>query len=65
VLRTKGLFTVYHTLYWQAHIWLHTKSSPGYYIGRVFLLPWLLRRARRSTTYNERLATGFQILATK
>lgn len=65
VLRTKGLFTVYHTLYWQAHIWLHTKNSPMYHLGRLFLLPWLLRRARLSTTYNDRLATGFQILATK
>ena len=33
--------------------------------GRILILPWLLRRARRSSTYNERLATGYQILATK
>jgi hypothetical protein len=59
------LFTVYHTLYWQAHIWLHTKRSLGYAIGRVVILPWLLRHARRSTTYNERLATGYQMLASK
>jgi SAM-dependent methyltransferase len=65
LVRTKGLFTVYHTLYWQAHIWLHTKRSPMYLLGRVILLPWLLRRARRSRTYNDRLATGYQILATK
>lgn len=65
VVRTKGLFTVYHTLYWQAHIWLHTKRSPTYLMGRLILLPWLLRLARRSVTYNERLATGYQILATK
>ena len=50
---------------WQAHIWLHTKRSPLYLLGRVILLPWLLRRARRSRTYNDRLATGYQILATK
>lgn len=65
VVRTKGLFTVYHTLYWQAHIWLHTKKSPMYLLGRLLLLPWLLRRSRDSSTYNERLATGYQILATK
>lgn len=65
VVRTKGLFTVYHTLYWQAHIWLHTKRTPLYLIGRFLLLPLLLRRARRSSTYNERIATGYQILATK
>ena len=65
VVRTKGLFTVYHTLYWQAHIWLHTKRSVPYLIGRILLLPWLLRRARRSSTYNDRLATGYQLLATK
>jgi SAM-dependent methyltransferase len=65
VVRTKGLFTVYHTLYWQAHIWLHTKRSPLYLLGRISLLPWLLRRARRSTTYNERMATGYQLLAMK
>lgn len=65
VLRTKGLFTVYHTLYWQVHIWLHTKRTPLYHLGRLVLLPWLLSQSRRSTTYNERLATGFQILATK
>jgi SAM-dependent methyltransferase len=65
VVRTRGLFTVYHTLYWQAHIWLHTKRSIKYAIGRIVLLPWLLRRAKRSTTYNERLATGYQIVATK
>ena len=65
VVRSKGLFTVYHTLYWQAHIWLHTKRTIGYALGRILILPWLLKRARRSTTYNERLATGYQILATK
>jgi SAM-dependent methyltransferase len=65
VIRTKGLFTVYHTLYWQAHVWLHTRRSIGYAIGRMVILPWLLRRAQRSTTYNDRLATGYQILATK
>jgi SAM-dependent methyltransferase len=65
VVRTKGLFSVYQTLYWQAHIWLHTKRSLLYQVGRVLLLPLLLHRARNSTTYNERLATGFQILATK
>lgn len=65
LVRTKGLFTVYHTLYWQAHIWLHTKRSPLYLLGRIVLLPWLLSRARRSRTYNERMATGYQILATK
>jgi SAM-dependent methyltransferase len=65
LVRTKGLFTVYHTLYWQIHIWLHTKSSPMYLLGRHTLLPFLLRRARRSTTYNERMATGYQLLATK
>lgn len=65
LVRTKGLFTVYHTLYWQMHIWLHTKRSPMYMLARHTLLPLLLRRARRSTTYNERLATGYQILAAK
>ncbi|MBA3831429.1 MAG: methyltransferase domain-containing protein [Chthoniobacterales bacterium] len=65
VVRTRGLFTVYHTLYWQAHIWLHTKRTPLYLLGRLIVLPMLLRRARRSTTYNERMATGYQILATK
>jgi SAM-dependent methyltransferase len=65
VVRTKGLFTVYHTLYWQVHIWLHTKRSPLYLLGRLTILPWLLRRAGSSTTYNERLASGYQILAMK
>ena len=65
LVRTKGLFTVYHTLYWQAHIWLHTKRSLFYLLGRIVLLPLLLRRARRSRTYNDRMATGYQILATK
>jgi hypothetical protein len=36
-----------------------------YLLGRHTLLPFLLRRARRSTTYNERMATGYQLLATK
>lgn len=65
LLRTKGLFSVYQTLYWQAHIWLHTKRSLPYQLGRLLILPLLLHRARNSTTYNERLSTGFQILATK
>lgn len=65
LVQTKGLFTVYHTLYWQAHIWLHTKRSPLYLLGRVTLLPLLLRRARKSSTYSERLATGYQILASR
>lgn len=61
----KGLFTVYHTLYWQVFIWLHLKRSFAYLLMRVVLLRPLLWRARRSQTYSDRLATGFQLIATK
>lgn len=61
----KGLFTVYHTLYWQVFIWLHLKKSILYLLLRVVLLRPLLWRARRSLTYSDRLASGFQLIAVK
>lgn len=61
----KGLFTVYHTLYWQVFIWLHLKRNVWYLLLRVLLLRPLLWSARRSRTYSDRLATGFQLIATK
>lgn len=60
-----GLFTVYHTLYWQVHIWLHLKKSPGYLLLRLCLLGPLLWLARHSKTYSDRLASGFQLVAAK
>lgn len=65
VVATKGLFNVYHTLYWQVHIWLHLKSTIIYRILRMLLLWPLLLRARRSQTYSDRLASGFQLIALK
>jgi SAM-dependent methyltransferase len=65
ILQTRGLFTVYHTLYWQIHIWMQTKNSLPYLLGRLVLPRVLLWLARRSSTYNERLASGFQVLAVK
>ena len=65
VLEIKGLFTVYHTLYWQVFIWLHLKKSPLYLLMRLVVLRPLLWRARRSRTYSDHLATGFQLVATK
>jgi SAM-dependent methyltransferase len=61
----KGLFTVYHTLYWQVFIWLHLKKNVFYLLLRIMLLHPLLWAARRSQTYSDRLATGFQIIAVK
>lgn len=61
----KGLFTVYHTLYWQVFIWLHLKKNILYLLMRVMLLRPLLWTARRSRTYSDRLATGFQLIAVK
>lgn len=61
----KGHFTVYHTLYWQIFVWLHLKRNVIYLLLRLVLLRPLLWRARRSTTYSDRLATGFQLVATK
>ena len=65
VERVKGLFTVYHTLYWQVYVWLHLKRNVGYRLLRLVLLPLLLWCSRRSATYSDRLATGFQLVATK
>ncbi|MBA3766037.1 MAG: methyltransferase domain-containing protein [Acidobacteria bacterium] len=65
VLGIKGIFTVYHTLYWQIHIWLHLKKNFIYLLLRILLLRPLLWRARKSRTYSDRLATGFQLIATK
>lgn len=65
VVRTNGLFTVYHTLYWQMHIWLHLKKTFLYLLLRLILLRPLLWTAHRSTTYSDRLASGFQLVATK
>ena len=61
----KGLFTVYHTLYWQVYLWLHLKKTIGYLLLRVILLRPLLWSARRSSTYSDTLASGFQLVATK
>ncbi|MBA3766039.1 MAG: methyltransferase domain-containing protein [Acidobacteria bacterium] len=61
----KGLFTVYHTFYWQAYLWLHLKKTPLYLMLRVLLLRPLLWAAQRSKTYSDQLATGFQLIATK
>lgn len=63
--KINGLFTVYHTLYWQVFIWLHLKRSISYLLMRLILLRPLLLAAQRSTTYSDRLATGFQLIATK
>jgi SAM-dependent methyltransferase len=60
-----GLFTVYHTLYWQVFIWLHLKKNICYLMLRVILLHPLLWAARHSRTYSDRLATGFQLIAVK
>lgn len=65
VEQIKGLFTVYHTLYWQVYLWLHLKKTMTYLILRVILLRPLLWSARRSTTYSDKLASGFQLIATK
>jgi SAM-dependent methyltransferase len=65
VERITGLFTVYHTLYWQVHIWLHLKKSLGYLLLRLLLLRPLLWLARHSKTYSDRLASGFQLVAAK
>jgi SAM-dependent methyltransferase len=61
----KGLFTVYHTLYWQVFIWLHLKRNIFYLVLRIMLLHPLLWAARHSKTYSDRLATGFQLIAVK
>jgi SAM-dependent methyltransferase len=61
----KGLFSVYHTLYWQVYIWLHLKRSALYLLSRLVLLRPLLWLARHSKTYSDRLASGFQLIATK
>ncbi|MBC8029382.1 MAG: methyltransferase domain-containing protein [Pyrinomonadaceae bacterium] len=65
VQQIKGLFTVYHTLYWQVYLWLHLKKTITYLILRVLLLRPLLWSARRSKTYSDTLASGFQLVATK
>lgn len=65
VEQIKGLFTVYHTLYWQVYLWLHLKRSLTYLMLRLLLLRPLLWSARRSTTYSDALASGFQLIATK
>jgi SAM-dependent methyltransferase len=61
----EGLFTVYHTLYWQVFIWLHLKRNALYFLLRLLLLRPLLWMSRRSRTYSDRLATGFQLVASK
>ncbi len=65
VKRIKGLFTVYHTLYWQVYLWLHLKKTLTYLMLRILLLRPLLWSARRSNTYSDTLASGFQLVATK
>jgi SAM-dependent methyltransferase len=61
----KGLFTVYHTLYWQVYLWLHLRKSILYLLMRVVLLRPLLWASRNSKTYSDTLASGFQLIATK
>ncbi len=61
----RGMFTVYHTLYWQVFIWLHLKSDLTYVLLRFLLLRPLLFAARRSSTYSDQLSSGFQLVARK
>lgn len=65
VVSIKGLFSALHTLYWQIHIFLHLKNSLIFLVLRPIVLPILLWMARRSKLYDDRLATGFQLIATK
>lgn len=65
VISIRGIFNVYHTFYWQVFIWLHLKNSVPYLAMRICFLRLLLWRARKSKTYSDRLATGFQLLAKK
>lgn len=65
VIEIRGIFNVYHTLYWQVFIWLHLKNTVPYLLMRLLFLRPLLRASRTSTTYSDRLATGFQLVACK
>jgi SAM-dependent methyltransferase len=65
VRAAKPLFSVYHTFYWQAHIWLHLKHTPSYWLLRVLILRGLLWMAKRSTLQSEQLASAFQVIACK
>lgn len=65
VSSVKGRFTVYHTLYWLAWIWLHQKSTLLYLLLRPLILNLLLFAARHSKTYSDRLASCFQVVAVK
>jgi SAM-dependent methyltransferase len=65
VIQIKGLFSVYHTLYWQVFIWLHLKNTIPYLLMRIMFLRLILGAARKSNTYSDRLASGFQLLAIK
>lgn len=61
----RGIFNVYHTLYWQVYLWLHLRNTPAYLLMRCLFLRPLLWASRRSRVYSDRLATGFQLVEVK
>lgn len=61
----KPLFSVYHTLHWLVGEWLLMKRTPLYAVLRRLLLPPLGYMARRSTLTNNRVASGFRVVALK
>lgn len=65
VVKAEGLFTVYHTLYWQVWVWLHLKNSIVFILLRLVFLRPLLWAARHSKLSSDKLASCFQVVATK
>lgn len=65
VLQVKSLFTVYHTFYWLVLEWLSLKDNILYKFLRITLLPLILLAASHSKTQSDKLASVFQLVATK
>ena len=65
ILEAKPLFSVYHTIYWIIHEWLHLRNGTVYKALRVLLLPPIAILARNSKLKSDILASSFQIHATK
>ena len=65
VASAEPMFTVYHTLYWQCHVWLHLKNSLKYKAMRKLILPPLMYLSRRSKTQSPVLASAIRVIGRK
>jgi SAM-dependent methyltransferase len=61
----RPMFSVYHTLHWLTHEWLHMRRTLLYKLLRLLLLPPLSIAAQRSTLVSDKVASCFRVVGRK